>query len=208
MSDYSKFGVPLDGANLGMLMPKASYRFRVIFKNIGNPNQKDTQVLTQNVKKASRPKVQFAEIEQHAYNSKAYFAGRHKWEDITVSFYDDMSNGVVSILGAQIQKQMNHIEQTSSTAGANYKFSMEIHTLDGTTNEEIEKWVVSGCWISQYTTPEGDYSSDSETMEASITIKYDTAIHKAGLNTNGGNTVGGNPMPGGLLSGFGSIGIG
>ncbi|MBS50006.1 MAG: hypothetical protein CMN60_20395 [Sphingobium sp.] len=193
MADYSKFGVPLDGNKLGMLQPKFQYRFRVVFKNIGYSS--DSRVLTQNIISAERPKVEFATVEQNAYNSKAYFAGRHTWQPITIRLYDDMSNGVVSLIGQQVQKQMNHREQTSATAGANYKFTCEIHTLDGTNNDEIERWVCDGCWILNYTTPDSEYTSNEGMNEVSIQLQYDTATQLVGPNDLGGNVRSGDPMP-------------
>lgn len=192
MADFSKFGVPFENGKLGMLQAKSNYRFRVMFQNIGFNT--DSRILTQNVIAAERPKVEFAEGQMNSYNSRAYFAGRHTWNPVTIRFYDDLSNGVVSMIGQQIQKQMNHIEQTSATAGGNYKFTTEIHTLDGTANDEIEKWVMYGCWIQTYTTPDSEYTNDDGANEVSITLRYDTAQHLVGPNDLGGNVLDGDPM--------------
>ena len=191
MADLSKFGVPLDGSNLGILHPKQSYRFRVVFKNFGS-NQ-HVREMTQNVVSITRPSVGHEEVEINAYNSKAYIAGKHTWETVEVVLRDDINNAVISEVGAQLQRQMNHYEQTSAVAGINYKFAVELHSLDGTTNEELESWQLDGCFLSNVSYPEGDYSS-SEASQVTLTIRYDVATNVGGRNTNEGNTVGDDPM--------------
>jgi hypothetical protein len=191
MADLSKFGVPLDGQNLGILHPKQQYRFRAKFFNFGI-NQ-SIREMTQNVVTATRPKISQVEVELHAYNSVAYIGGKHAWESITITLRDDINNAVISAVGAQLQKQINHFEQTSAVAGINYKFALEIDSLDGTTNEELESWRMDGCWLQNASYPDGDYAS-SESGIVELTIRYDVATNLRGPNTNGGNTVGDDPM--------------
>jgi hypothetical protein len=191
-SDLSKFGVPLDGEKLGMLHPKQQYRFRVIFKNFGE-NQGNRE-MTQNIVSATRPKMSQAEVEMHSYNSVAYIPGKHSWEPVTIVLRDDITNAVISAVGSQIQKQINHYEQTSAVSGINQKFGLEIHTLDGTNNEQLESWDLDGCFIQNVSYPDGDMSS-SEFNLVELTVRFDNATNVAGPNTNDGTTVGGNPMP-------------
>ena len=191
MADLSKFGVPLDGTNLGILHPKQQYRFRVKFFNLGINDA--IREMTQNVVSATRPKISQTEVELHSYNSVAYIAGKHAWESVTVTLRDDINNAVISAIGAQLQKQINHFEQTSAVAGINYKFAMEIDSLDGTTNEELESWRMDGCWLQNVSYPDGDYSI-SDPNQVELTIRYDVATNQKGPNTNQGNTVGDDPM--------------
>ena len=192
MADVTKFGVPLGGQKLGMLHPKQQHKFRVVLFNFGFGA--DTQVLTQEVKNATRPTLSHSTPEVHSYNTRAYIAGKHEWETVDFTFYDDITNGVVSSIGSQVQRQMNHFEQTSAVAGVNYKFSAEVHTLDGTNAGELESWRLVGCFISNVDYPEGDYEAD-EANTVTMTIRYDEACHLQGSNTNGGTTVSGNPFP-------------
>ncbi len=188
----SKFGVPLDGNKLGMLHPKQNYRFRVILQNFGDNS--GARELTANVESVTRPKIGFKEIEVHSYNSVAYIQGKASKDTVEVVFRDDITNAVTSAIGAQVQKQMNHFEQTSAVAGINYKFTMEIHSLDGTNADQLESWLLEGCFLTNVGYPEGSYSDD-ETSKISITVRYDNAVQLAGPNTNNGTTVGGNPFP-------------
>jgi hypothetical protein len=192
MANLSKFGVPLDGNKLGILHPKQKYRFRVVWQNFGENN--GLREMTQNVITCSRPKVSYAEAELHSYNSVAWIAGKHTFETIEIKLRDDITNAVVSSVGAQVQKQMNHFEQTSAVAGINYKFAMEIHSMDGTDNEQLESWVLDGCWLKDVQYSDGDYSS-SDAHEVTLTIRFDNATNVSGPNTNQGTTVGGNPFP-------------
>ena len=192
MANLAKFGIPLDGNKLGILHPKQKYRFRVIWKSFGE--NIGLREMTANVITVTRPKVTYNEVELHSYNSVAWIQGKHTFDTIEVKLRDDLINSVVSSVGAQVQKQMNHFEQTSAVAGSNYKFSMEIHSLDGTDNEQLESWVLDGCWITGAAYSDGDYAS-GDAQEVTVTIRFDNATNMAGPNTNDGTTVGGDPFP-------------
>jgi len=192
MANLAKFGIPLDGNKLGILHPKQKYRFRVVWQNFGENN--GLREMTANVMTVSRPKITYEDIKIDSYNSVAWIMGKHSFEPIEIKLRDDITNSVISSVGAQVQKQMNHFEQTSAVAGINYKFSMEIHSLDGTNNEQLESWVLDGCFIASATYGEGDYSA-GEPQEVTLSIRFDNATNVSGPNTNDGTTVGGNPYP-------------
>ena len=188
----AKFGVPLDGSALGMLQPKQKYRFRVVLQNFGENN--GLREMTANVVTCTRPKVTYDEVKLDSYNSVVWIQGKHSFDPVELTVRDDITNSVISSVGAQIQKQMNHFEQTSATAGVNYKFSMQIDSLDGTTNDALESWALDGCWIQAAAYPEGDYASGDASI-VTLTIRYDNATNVSGPNTNDGTTVGGDPYP-------------
>ena len=192
----AKFGVPIDRVNQGILMPKQRYRFRVMWYGFGDVSTTipQTNTMTGSVVSCTRPKITYEEKELHAYNSVAWIMGKHSLETIEIKIRDDITNSVVSSVGAQLQKQLNQFEQTSAVAGINYKFTMEIHSLDGTKNDELESWFLEGCWVKDVAYDEGAYDS-SDTNVVTLTIRYDNATQWAGVNTNNGTTVGGNPFP-------------
>lgn len=192
MANLAKFGIPLDGNKLGILQPKQKYRFRVVWQNFGENN--GLREMTANVVTCTRPKITVEDIKLDSYNSVAWIQGKHSFETIEITLRDDITNAVISSVGAQIQKQMNHFEQTSAVAGINYKFAMEIHSMDGTDNEQLESWVLDGCFITGYGVDGGDYAS-GESQLVTLTIRYDNATNVSGPNTNDGTTVGGNPYP-------------
>lgn len=186
--DVSKFGVPLPGgARQGMLHPKQGYRFRVLLFNFGF--DVDTRTLSHEVMSVTRPNHNQAPVAIHSYNTTAYIASKHDWNSVSITVRDDITNQVVTSIGSQIQKQINHYEQTSAVAGINYKFDMEIHSLDGTNNEELEKWELVGCFLESVEYPDGSYDN-SDPLTVSMTVRYDEAVQTGGNNTNGGTTTG------------------
>lgn len=205
MANLAKFGIPLDGNKLGILQPKQKYRFRVVWQNFGENN--GLREMTANVVTCTRPKFSFAMAELHSYNSVGLIAGkRNPFDAIEITIRDDITNSVISSVGAQLQKQMNAYEQTSAVAGINYKFSMEIHSLDGTNNEQLESWVLDGCWLESVAYSDGDYSSSDPNI-ITLSIRMDNATNTAGPNTNDGTTVGGDPFPN-ILSPTGGVSFG
>jgi hypothetical protein len=192
MANLAKFGIPLDGNKLGILHPKQKYRFRVVWQNFGENN--GLREMTANVVTCTRPKISWSEAELHSYNSVAWIQGKHTFDMIEITLRDDITNAVISSVGAQVQKQMNHFEQTSAVAGINYKFAMEIHSLDGTNNDQLESWVLDGCWLHDAAYGDGDYASGDPNI-VTLTIRFDNATNVSGPNTNDGTTVGGNPYP-------------
>jgi hypothetical protein len=179
MATLSKFGVPIDGSTGrgGILQPKLKYRFRVRFTGFGSVGQSPLQ-LTQQVMNITRPKVSHEEVPIHSYNSVAYMQGKHTWEAINITLRDDINNNISKLVGGQVQKQMNHFEQTSAVSGARYKFGTKIEILDGTSDTELEQWDLEGCFLQNVDYSDGDYAV-SEPVQVILTVKYDNAIHTA-----------------------------
>ena len=113
----SKFGVPTGTGTSGILMPKLKYRFRVSFlNNFGGAT--NTVSLTQNVQSVVRPKINYEEVIIDSYNSRSYLQGKHTWDPISVTVRDDIQNKVAKLVGAQVQRQLNHFQQTTPAAGS------------------------------------------------------------------------------------------
>ncbi len=152
ISTLSKITVPLasgDSASTqGLLMPKLQYRFRVSLENFGVSTP--TTELTKQVVDITRPTVSFEPMEIHAYNSKAYLAGKHTWAPITLNLREDVNNAVQKLVGEQLQKQFDFLEQSSAASSSDYKFTMSIEMLDGgngTAVRRLERWECYGCFI-------------------------------------------------------------
>lgn len=179
MATLSKFGVPMGngGGRGGILQPKYVYRYRVRFVNFG-PIAGGTD-LTQQVVSMVRPKVSHEPVTVDSYNSKAYFAARHTWDEVTVTFRDDVTNAVARLVGHQTQKQLNHFEQTGALAGSNYKFTTYIETMDGA-DGVLDQWILEGCYLSNVDWGESNYST-SESQQITCTIRYDNATMSDGL---------------------------
>lgn len=191
----SKFGVPVGGAatGTGILMPKLKYRFRVTM--LGNfAGTADTNVFTQNVQSVVRPKINYEEVVIDSYNSRTYLQGKHSWEPIQVVLRDDITNATTRLIGAQVQRQLNHYQQTTPAAGNDYKFDMHIEVLDGVNAGASEVWFLEGCFLTNVDYSESDYSAN-DPITISMTVRYDNATHYQGDNDINGRVEGGNPMP-------------
>jgi len=170
----SKFGVPLvpGTSGIGILMPKLKYRFRVSMQNFGPTGS--ALELTQQVITAGRPNIQHNRTALHSYNNVMYIPQKPEWQSLEVVVRDDVTNGVSSLVAAQLQKQMNHFDQTSKLAGINYKFVTQIETLDGGNVNTLENWYLEGCFLETVAYDTYDYGS-SDPMQITLTISFDNA---------------------------------
>jgi len=161
----------------GLLMPKLQYRFRVTLENFGVSG--DTQELTKQVIDATRPNIQFDQIELPVYNSRIYMAGKHQWQPITLTLRDDVNGNVSRLVGEQLQKQFDFFEQSGAAAGQDYKYTQRIEILDGgngtNTPAVLETWELYGCYLTQV-----DYGSlayqNNEPAQVTLNIQYDNAV--------------------------------
>lgn len=178
----SKFGVPLGGGSGrgGLLQLKYKYRFRVRVINFG-PIAGGLD-FTQQVQTATKPKLSHEEVKVDSYNSVAYYAGKHTWDPITITLKDDLTNNVSKLVGHQLQKQLNHFEQTGFAAGINYKFVTIIETMDGGNDTVIDSWTLEGCFLQDVEFSELDYA-ESSFQTISLTIRFDNATMADGLMT-------------------------
>ncbi len=178
----SKFGVPLGGGSGrgGILQPKYKYRFRVRVVNFG-PIAGGIE-LTQQVQSVAKPTLGHESVAVHSYNSTGYYAGKHTWETISLVVKDDITNSVSRLVGHQLQKQLNHFEQTGFTSGVNYKFVMLIETMDGGNDGVLETWTLEGCFLENVDYSELAYD-DSSFQTITMSIRYDNATLADGLMT-------------------------
>ena len=123
VSSLSRMTVPLasdQSANSqGLLMPKLKYRFRVVFDNFGVSTPRTE--LTKQVIDFTRPQVSFEEVPIELYNSRMYLAGKHTWNMVTVNLRDDAGGNISRLVGEQLQRQLDFMEQVSASAGIDYK---------------------------------------------------------------------------------------
>jgi len=198
MAVITNFGVPANGAPGTTLMPKLQYRFRVSFTKLGTSTG-DSPIVTQNVISVSRPSLTHEEVVVDSYNSKMYLAGKHTWETLTLTLRDDMNSKVITQLGNQLNRQVDHTDQASADAGGSYKFGMMIETLDGgngaTAPVVFDQWDLAGCFLQGIQYGDLNYGT-SDMVQVSCTIRYDHAAHlingndvlSAGTRATGNNT--------------------
>lgn len=173
-------------------MPKVKNRFRVIVTNFGVAA---SIALTQQVVSVSRPNVNFDPVEVHSYNSVAYYAGKAKWETITLTVRDDVTNSVSQLIGAQLQRQMNFFDQTVPLAASNYKFGMLIDALDGGDDTILEEWVGEGCFLATCNFESWDYAN-ADAMTIEMSVRCDNLTLTGGLMPEPPNFVSTSPFIG------------
>ena len=185
VASLSKFTVPLSNNqsadSQGLLMPKLKYRFRATFINFGVSNT--TTELTKQVADIKRPNVNFNPITIDVYNSKVFLQGKPEWQETTVNFRDDATGAVSKLVGQQIQKQFDFLEQASAPSGIDYKFQLIFDMLDGgngnTTPNVLESWELDGCFLSSVDYGEMAYNTSDPVMIA-CNIKFDNAVQTVG----------------------------
>jgi hypothetical protein len=187
LTSLNRISVPPAGGNSGtaLLMPKLKYRFRVILLGFGVEASTE---LTKQVADVKRPVVTFEEMPIDIYNSKVKLAGKPSWEDVTINLRDDANGQIQKLVGQQIQKQYDFMEQASARSGIDYKFQMNIETLDGGNGalepNVLERWELYGCFLSSADYGDANYGTN-EPMTVALTIKYDNAVQFAGANGTG-----------------------
>jgi hypothetical protein len=169
--NLDKFNV--DGGTSGVLVqPKLSYRFRVFLNEFGIG---DNLELTSQVVSVSRPSLTHDDVVVDVYNSRINLAGKHTWDAITLTVRDDVTGNVAKAIAAQMQKQVDHANQSSIKAGGGYKFGMAIQNLDGAQPATVlDAWELAGCYIQNVNYGENNYAT-SDPLQITIAIKYDNA---------------------------------
>jgi hypothetical protein len=198
VSSLNKFTVPLasdqSASTQGLLMPKLKYRFRVSFENFGITTPRSE--LTKQVIDFMRPSVSQSRMEIPIYNSRVYLAGKPEWEATTVNLRDDAQGNVSKLVGEQMQKQYDFMEQSSAASGIDYKFITRCEILDGGNGAfaptTLETWELYGCFLTNVAYGDVSYGSD-EPVTLQMSISFDNAVQTplgTGLGTTVGRTVG------------------
>lgn len=184
----------------GLLMPKLQYRFRALFLNFGVGGS--TQELTKQVMDIQRPNVSFDEVTLDVYNSKVYLAGKHTWQETQINLRDDAAGNVSKLVGQQLQKQFDFVEQASAATGQDYKFQINYEVLDGGNGvlvpNVLETWELYGCFIKSANYNNMDYKSN-EPATIQLSIRFDNAVQSplsSGLGVSVGRAFGGTAVTG------------
>jgi hypothetical protein len=197
-ASLTRMTVPLSNdqsaSTQGTLMPKLKYRFRVTFEGFGVSTPKSE--LTKQVIDTKRPSLTHQEITLDVYNSKIYLAGKHEWSEWSVNLRDDALGNVSKLVGEQLQKQLDHMEQSSASSGIDYKFTTRLEILDGGNGANapiaLETWELYGCFLKGADYGDLNYAT-SEAVTIALTIRFDNAIQTpigSGIGAAVGRTLG------------------
>jgi hypothetical protein len=115
---------------------------------------------------------------------------------MNINVRDDASNTVSRLVGQQLQKQMDFVEQASAATGQDYKFQTNIEILDGGNGASapivLETWELYGCFLQTANYDTLNYSAN-EAVKIALTLRYDNAIQSpigSGVGASVGRTVG------------------
>ena len=171
MAVLTTLGVPDNAGNTTTIMPKLQYRFRVTFEGEGF-----SATPTRNVISTSRPGLTHEQIPVDAYNSRIYLAGKHTWEPISIILRDDIDGVTLRELNQQLNRQVDHANQSSVRAGAGYKFTTRVETLDGQnpTPGILDTFELSGCYITNIQYGDMAYAA-SDQVQVTVQLQYDNA---------------------------------
>ena len=178
ITSLNNFSVPTDAGNQVLLMPKLKYRFRVTLLGFGVSSATE---LTKQVVDVTRPKVGFEEMTLDVYNSKVFLAGKYTFETITLNLRDDASGEVQKLVGQQVQKQFDFVEQASARSGIDYKFTTKIEVLDGGNGNNaagvnvLETSNMYGCFLTNADYGDANYATN-EDMRVALTIRFDNMV--------------------------------
>jgi hypothetical protein len=198
VSSLTRMTVPLasdqSSSTQGLLMPKLKYRFRVIFENFGVSTPRTE--LTKQVMDFTRPEVSFEEMTLPIYNSTIKLAGKHTWSDLTCNLRDDAGGNVQKLVGEQLQKQLDFMEQSSASSGIDYKFLTRFEVLDGGNGAyepiALETWEIYGCYLKSVNYNDMNYG-ESAAATVTLNITFDNAVQTpagSGVGAVVGRTLG------------------
>lgn len=179
MSTINDFGIP--GVGSGILHPKHKNRWRATFANLGGGA--DSQPISMQVITMTRPTLSFDEVQLDRYNSRAWVAGKHTWDELKMTLEDDVTGTATKVLQSQLQKQQWLIGAegqwlAASGEGSLYKFVTYLDMLDG--NEQpIETWTYEGCWLKNTNWGDLDYST-GDAVKIDLSIRFDHARQAVG----------------------------
>ena len=191
MATIQDIGIP--GVGTGILHPKQKNRWRITFANLGGGA--DSQPVSMQATKVTRPKFKHEKVTLHRYNSVSYVAAKHSFEPMNLTIEDDVASTASSVVQAQLQKQQWVIGAegqwlAAAGEGSLYKFVTYLEQLDGS-DQVIERWIIEGCWLEDVDWGEVGYEN-GDAIEIQITISYDNARQVlGGYNKGNGIATGG-----------------
>jgi len=184
MATINDIGIP--GVGSGILQPKLKNKWRVTFANLGGGA--DSQPISMQALTITRPTLSFEEVQLDRYNSRAWIAGKHTFEPVTLTLEDDITGTASQVVQEQLQKQQWLIGAegqflASAGEGAAYKFVTYLDLLDGN-DQVVEKWTLEGCWFQNVDYTDLDFAA-SEAVQITTTIRYDHARQDIGGYSRG-----------------------
>lgn len=135
-----------------------------------------SNVLGRQVKAITRPSLRFTQGETRQRRATYKDKGKVEYDEITITFKDDIESITSMVLYAQIMRQINlHPDIFGTNDGGkdrNYKFDIVVELFDSVGEKVVEGYKLSDCWIMSI-----DHSdplmSDSQENEITLSVQFD-----------------------------------
>lgn len=149
-------------------------KHRFVFETLGRGAGVFAQSELLLLKSAARPKFSLDPVEMHHNQEVAKFAGKQKWEPITLSWYDAQQNPDISRGIYQWIETVTNMQSIKVAHPAAYKRTASLLMLDGI-GQPNERWSLYGTWPLDVDWGTLEYTStDIQTIET--TMSYDRAV--------------------------------
>ena len=127
--------------------------------------------------KAARPHITVEEAVMHHDQEEVYFAGKHKWSEITLVFYDVVQQGGGDVDSSR--EIWDWINECIAIQAATVSFPIEHKRpseLDMTLGDGVssEMWRLYNSWVKDCNWNDLDYSSN-EIKTVDVVLRYDRA---------------------------------
>ena len=103
---------------------------------------------------------------------------------------------MAKLVGEQLQKQLDFMEQASASSGIDYKFTTRCEILDGgngvATPVVLETWELYGCYLTSVNYNDLNYA-ESAAVTITMNIRFDNAVQTpigSGVGATVGRTLG------------------
>lgn len=170
-------GMGVDGQPSNTIEPRRKYRwiFELIGRGSGSFSRQELLVL----QKANRPKIQYDNITMHHNQELANFAGKTKWSDIELTWYDIEQDPDVSLGIYKWIQTVTNLRTANAAHPKNYKKLSQLSMLNGN-GQPTETWRLFGTYPEESDWGPLDYT-ESQIAMISVKMKYDRAMRNCDL---------------------------
>jgi hypothetical protein len=125
------------------------------------------------IKTASRPAIEFEEVELNHLNVKRFIKGKATWQPVNLTMYDPVVPSAAQAVMEWIR--LSHESVTGRDGYSDfYKKDVTIEVL-GPVGDVVESWKLKGTWIQSANFNDLDFSV-SDPIDIEVILRYDYAI--------------------------------
>jgi len=150
------------------------------FTPMGDTWASQSRTLKLLLKSCSRPSYSFETPEMHHNQEKAYFAGKHTWESINLTWYDAEQPVDVSRAIWEWNQGVLNMEQQTVAPPSFYKRQSKLTMRNGL-GAANESWDILGSWPSQSNWQALDYTNH-ELQVVEVRLHFDRAVRDQSVN--------------------------